>query len=139
MKTDGKKSFLAGIPGGISTLLAFTGGLIIAIVISKVLAGSGIMKENTADIIGYIAFNLMVAVCCYIIVKENPANIIHVLIISNLLVILSAIVHLDYLNFSMNDSVMPTWFPFLIGWMIFIVVSVVAAEKGWKEENKKFS
>ena len=118
-------------------MLAFTGGLIIAIVISKVLAGSGIMKENIADIIGYVAFNLMVAVCCYIIVKENPANIIHVLIISNLLVILSAIVHLDFLSFSMNDSSMPTWFPFLIGWMVFIVVSVVAAEKGWKEENKK--
>ena len=139
MKTSGKKSFLAGISGGVATLLTFTVGIIIAVVISKVLAGSGIMKEDTADIIGYVAFNLMVAVCCYIIVKENPANIIHVLIISNSLVILSAIVNPAFLNFSMNDSAMPTWFPFLCGWMVFIVVSVIAAEKGWKEENKKFS
>jgi len=138
MKTNGKKSFLAGIPGGVAILLTFTGGIIAAFVVSKVLAGSGIMKVDAAEITGYITFNIIVAVFCFFIVKENPSSISHALIISNLLAVLSVIVHPAFLNFPMNGSAMPTWFPLLCGWMIFIVVLVIAAEIGRLEENKRF-
>ena len=133
MKIGFKRLFLSKFKGAVLVLSTFICASIAAFAISYGLKLSGVLNDYLAVLTGYILFDLIVAVCSYFVVIKNASNIIHVLIISNLYVVLSVLLDSNFWKSPPNPSVMPVWFPIICGWMIFIVVSIIAAEKGRKE------
>jgi hypothetical protein len=119
MKTNGKKSFLTTTPSAVLALLTFFGALILLFGI-----GEGIGGE-IGGALAYILSDLVIAVCCFFIVKQNPGSIWYVPIICNLMGIIAAIVEPNFWISSM-------WIYVSIGWVLSIVASIIGALKGKK-------
>jgi len=119
MKTNEKKSFLATTPSAVLALLTFFGALILLFGI-----GEGIGGE-IGGALAYILSDLVIAVCCFFIVKQNPGSIWYVPIICNLMGIIAAIVEPNFWISSM-------WIYVSIGWVLSIVASIIGALKGKK-------
>ena len=54
------------------------------------------IKGEIGDAIPYILYGIVVAVCCYFIVKKNPSRIWYVPIICNLIGIIAAIIEPNF-------------------------------------------
>ncbi len=121
MKPDGKKSFLAGIPSWALAVFTLFGATIVLKVIDEVLVLK--INENIAEAISYSLFGIIIAVCCYFIVKKNPKSFWYVLLICNAFLIISAIVP----NFWINTSM---WIPMCGGLVLSIITSIIGARKG---------
>jgi hypothetical protein len=117
MKTNGKKSFLTTVPSAVLAMLTFFGALILLFGI-----GEGIGGE-IGGTLAYILSDLVIAVCCFFIVKQNPGSIWYVPIICNLMGIIAAIVEPNFWISSM-------WIYVSLGWVLSIVVSFIGAQKG---------
>ena len=126
MKTSGKKSFLAGIPSWALALLTLIGATILMFGIGEGLGPHIKIKGDIGDAIPYILYGIVVAVCCYFIVKKNPKSLWYVLLICNAFVILPAIVEP---NFWISISM---WIPMCGGLILSIITSIIGARKGRK-------
>jgi hypothetical protein len=126
MKTNGKKSFLAGIPSWALALLTLIGTTILMFVIGEGLVPHMKISEDTGDIITYSLYGIIIAVCCYFIVKKNPKSLWYVLPISNAFIILAAIAEP---NFWISTSM---WIPMSGGLALSIIASIMGARKGRK-------
>ena len=124
MKTNGKKSFLAGIPSWALALLTLIGATILMFVIGEGLVPHMKIKGETGDAISYSLYGIIIAVCCYFIVKRNPKSIWYVLLICNAFVILPAIVEP---NFWISTSM---WIPMCGGLVLSIITSIIGAGMG---------
>ena len=117
MKTNEKKSFLATTPSAVLALLTFFGALILLFGI-----GEGIGGE-IGGTLAYILSDLVIAVCCFFIIKQNPRSIWYVPIICNLMGIIAAIVEPNFWISSM-------WIYVCIGWVLSLFTSIFGAYKG---------
>ncbi len=117
MKTNGKKSFLATTPSAVLAVLTFIGSIILLFGI-----GEGIGGE-IGGAIAYILSDLVIAVCCFFIVKQNPGSIWYVPIICNLIGIIAAIIEPNFWISSM-------WIYNSIGWVLSLAASIFGAFKG---------
>jgi hypothetical protein len=119
MKTNGKKSILATIPSAVLALLTVIGALFLLFGI-----GEGVGGEIGGGL-AYILSDLLIAVCCFFIVKQNPGSIWYVPIICNLLGIIPAIIEPNFWITSM-------WIYVCVGWVLSIIASIIGAAKGKK-------
>lgn len=119
MNTNRKKSFLVTSPSAVLALLTFFGALILLFGIGKGIGG------DIGGTLAYILSDLVIVVCCFIIIKQNPNSIWYVPIICNLMGIIAAIVEPNFWISSM-------WIYVSIGWVLSIVVSIIGAQKGKK-------
>jgi len=126
MKTDGKKSFLARTPSWALALLTLFGATIVLFGIAEGLGPYIKINEATGEAISYSLNGIIIAVCCYFIVKRNPKSIWYVLLICNAFVILPAIVEP---NFWISTSM---WIPMCGGLVLSIIASTIGAQKGRK-------
>ena len=126
MKPDGKKSFLAGIPSWALSLFTLFGATIVLFSIGEGLGPYIKINENIGEAIAYILNGIIIAVCCYFIVKRNPKSIWYVLLICNAFVILPAIIEP---NFWISTSM---WIPMCGGLVLSIITSIIGARKGRK-------
>jgi hypothetical protein len=124
MKTNGKKSFLAGIPSWALALLTLFGATIVLFGIAEGLGPYIKINEVTGEAISYSLNGIIIAVCCYFIVKRDPKSIWYVLLICNAFVILPAIVEP---NFWISTSM---WIPMCGGLVLSIITSIIGARKG---------
>jgi hypothetical protein len=111
MKTDGKKSFLATTPSAVLALLTFFGALILLFGI-----GEGIGGE-IGGTLAYILSGLVIAVCCFFIIRQNPGSIWYVPIICNLMGIIAAIIE-------PNFWITPMWIFVFSGWVLSLIASI---------------
>ncbi|HUX96897.1 MAG TPA: hypothetical protein VMV47_14275 [Bacteroidales bacterium] len=124
METDRKKSFIAGIPSWALALFTLFGATIVTIVIGEGLGPYIKINENIGQAIAYILNGIIIAVCCYFIVKKNPKSIWYVLLICNAFVILPAIIEP---NFWISTSM---WIPMCGGLILSIIASMIGARTG---------
>ena len=120
----GKKSFLARIPSWALALLTLFGATIVLFGIGEGLGQLIKIKGNIGEAIPYILYGIVVAVCCYFIVKKNPGSIWYVPIICNVIGIIAAIVEP---NFWISTSM---WIPMCGGLVLSIITSIIGARKG---------
>src|SRR4030042_1695106 len=120
MKTDGKKSFLVRTPSWALALLTLIGATILMFGIGEGLGPYIKIKGEIGDAIPYILYGIVVAVCCYFIVKKNPSSIWYVPIICNVIGIITAIVEP---NFWISTSM---WIPMCGGLVLSIITSIIA-------------
>jgi len=124
MKTDGGKSFLTRIPSWALALLTLFGATIVLFGIAEGLGPYVKINEATGEAISYCLNGIIIAVCCYFIVKRNPKSIWYVLLICNAFVILPAIVEP---NFWISTSM---WIPMCGGLVLSIFASIIGARQG---------
>jgi hypothetical protein len=124
METNGEKSFLAGIPSWALALLTLIGATILLFVIGEGLVPHMKIKGETGDAISYGLYGIIIAVCCYFIVKNNPKSLWYVLLICNVFVIIAAIAEP---GFWISTSM---WIPMCGGLVISIITSIIGARKG---------
>ena len=125
MKTKGKKSFLAGIPSWALALLTLFGATIVLFGIAEGLGPYIKIKGDIGDAIPYILYGIVVAICCFFIVKKNPSSIWYVPIICNAIGIIAAIIE-------PNFWITPMWIPMCGGLVLSIFASIIGARKGRK-------
>ena len=121
MKPDGKKSFLAGIPSWALALFTLLGATILTIVVGEGLGPYIKINENIGEAIAYVLNGMIIAICCYFIVRRNPKSIWYVLLICNAFVILPAIIEP---NFWTSTSM---WIPMCGGFVLSIIASLIGA------------
>ena len=88
MKSTGRKSFLAGIPSWALALIAM-------FIIFMALMGIGeSIKTETiaAEVLVYIIWGIVNAVCCFFIVRQNSKSVWYVPLIINVIFIIPAFV-----------------------------------------------
>jgi peptidoglycan/LPS O-acetylase OafA/YrhL len=124
MKTNGKKSFLARIPSWALALLTLIGATILMFVIGEGLVPHMKIKGEIGDAISYILYGIIIAVCCYFIVKKNPKSFWYVLLICNAFVIIAAIAEP---GFWISTSM---WIPMCGGLVLSIITSIIGARRG---------
>jgi hypothetical protein len=124
MKTKGKNSFLAGIPSWALALLTLFGATLIMFVVAEALVPYMKIKEETGDALSYGLYGIIIAVCCYFIVKKNPKSFWYVLLICNAFVILAAVAEP---GFWISTSM---WIPMCGGLVLSIITSIIGARKG---------
>jgi hypothetical protein len=87
-------------------------------------------ESGIGDLIFYILYGIVVAVCCYFIVKKNPKSIWYVPIICYSIGLIAAIVEP---SFWITKSM---WIPMCGGLLLSIITSIIGARVG---KRKAFS
>ena len=126
MKPNRKKSFLAGIPSWALALLTLFGATLIMFVVAEGLVPYMKIKEETGEALSGVLYGIIIAVCCYFIVKKNPKSFWYVLLICNAFVIIAAIAEP---GFWISTSM---WIPMCGGLVLSIIASIIGARKGRK-------
>ena len=123
MKTKGSKSFLVKTPSAVLAIFSFVVANIVLFGIGEGLGSFIKIKGDIGEAIPYILYDLVIAFCCYFIVKQNPSSIWYVPIICNVLGIISAIVEPSFWITSL-------WILICGGWVLSIIVSIIGARMG---------
>jgi len=114
MKTDGRKSFLGSVPSAALAVFTLVGATI-------VLFGSAALLQQF-DRVGYIAYilnDLVIALGCFFIIKANPKSLWYVPFICNAISIVAAFAEPNFWH-------TPLWIPNCAGWVLTIIVAIVA-------------
>ena len=114
VKVKNTNRFLYTFPSGV--LAIFT--LLIATII-MFLIGSLLESYDKESIIAYIINAVIITIGCFIIIRINPKSIWYVPFISNIVLILSALVEVNFWRGIM-------WIPICCGWILNIIVSIIA-------------
>ena len=85
--------------------------------------------------IAYMLFGLLSTIACYFIIKKNPRSVWYVPLIINSLLILSAFIESFFWRLPPNASGTPMWIPVCFGWILTLILSIIAAIKGKKGAN----
>jgi hypothetical protein len=104
-------------------ILTLIGATIVLFGIGEGLGSFIKIKGDIGEAIPYILYDLVIAFCCYFIVKQNPSSIWYVPVICNVLSIISAIVEPSFWITSL-------WILIGIGWVLSIIVSLIGARVG---------
>jgi uncharacterized phage infection (PIP) family protein YhgE len=129
--SQGKNPHFLGIPSwGLALLTMFLTFIVLMVLVSISTAVFKIKESNIGDLVFYILYGIVVAVCCYFIVKKNPKSIWYVPIICNTIGIIAAIVEP---NFWISTSM---WIPMCGGLVLSIITSIIGARVG---KRKAFS
>jgi hypothetical protein len=124
MKTKRETSFFVKTPSWVLALLTLCGATILLFSIGEGLAPHMKIKEEAGDALSYGLYGIIIAVCCYFIVKKNPKSFLYVLLICNAFIIIAAIVEP---NFWISTSM---WIPLCGGLVLSILSSIIGARKG---------
>jgi MFS family permease len=120
IKPKEKKSFLSTTPSAVLAILTLFGATILVYGIGVGLGseGLGILKDSNIEVSGYIIYCIIIAACCFFIVKQNPRSIWYVPIICNLITIIPAIFAAGF------------WGIVFSGWVLSIIASIIGARMG---------
>jgi hypothetical protein len=123
MKTNGKKSFLATTPSAVLAIITVVLATIVLFGIGEGLGPFIKIKADIGEAIPYIVYDIVIAICCFFIVRQNPGSIWYVPVICNVIGIISAIVE-------PNFWITPMWIPICSGWVLSIIASIIGAQMG---------
>ena len=117
-----KKSFLE-TPSAVLAIITVVGATIVLFGIGEGLGSFIKIKGNIGEAIPYILYDIVIACCCYFIVKQNPGSIWYVPVICNVLGLISAIVEPNFWITAM-------WIFICGGWVLSIVASIIGSRMG---------
>jgi uncharacterized membrane protein len=123
METKQKKSIFTKTP---SWVFAIFVAIIAAIVL--IISDSIMTPRSETGLISHLINDLIIAVGCFFIVRENPRSIWYVPLICNALLIFSSIGEPNFWKSSMI-------IPIAGGWALSLIVSIIAAKLGQKTQN----
>ena len=127
IKPKGKQPYFAGIPSALLAILTLFGVTILAYGIGVGLGseGLGILKDSIDEVSAFIIYLLVIAPCCFFIVKQNPRSIWYVPIICNLISIIQAIVLPGFWTTA-------SWWGIIAcsGWALSIIASILGSRMG---------
>lgn len=122
MKSNGKKSFLEGIPSWVSALLTLIVAFLPLMYIGEALTVGGGLGSVGVFIL--IIYYLILTFSCFFIVRQNPSSFWYVPLICNTATILG------FTDSSFwKDSI---WIFFCSGLALSIIASIIGARKGKK-------
>jgi Na+/melibiose symporter-like transporter len=124
MNVNKKRSFLSGIPSWGLAALSLVATIILFVILS-ILGDLMKINENIGDPLFYIFFDVLIAVCCFFIVRQNPKSIWYVSIICNVIGIISAIIEPNFWISSL-------WMFICGGWVLSIIASIIGYYIGRK-------
>jgi hypothetical protein len=113
---------LAGTPSWALAVFTLFGVTIVMKLIGERLGLK--INENIAEAISNSLYGIIIAVCCYFIVKKNTKSFWYVLLICNAVVIINAILGT---NFWISTS---KWIPMCGGFVLSIITSIIGARVG---------
>jgi hypothetical protein len=114
MKSDGGKSFLAEIPSLVlSVLTAFISFFLLFLI-----------AYPFGEVIGYISYDIIVIIACFLICKMNPGSIWYVPIICNIVGVIAAFGEENFYWIS------TLWIIICGGWVLSLIVSIIGARTG---------
>jgi hypothetical protein len=114
MKTNGKESFLAGIPSWALSL--------ITVVFSFILLF--LLAYPFGEVIGYISYDIVIVIACFFICKMNPNSIWYVPFICNIVGIMAAFGEENFYWIS------TLWIIICGGWLLSLIASIIGAQIG---------
>jgi hypothetical protein len=122
MKTKEQKS-LFGIPSwGLSLLTALLSTILLFLVAD--LLGSILkINENMSEGIAYISYDIIIALACFFICRQNPKSIWYVPILCNITGIISAIIEPNFWITSL-------WIFTCGGWVLSLIGAISGAMVG---------
>jgi protein-S-isoprenylcysteine O-methyltransferase Ste14 len=123
IKPKEKKSFFAEIPSAVLAIITVVAAIIVLFGIGEGLGSLIKFRGGMGEAIPYILYDLVIACCCYFIVKQNPGSIWYVPVICNVLGIISAIVE-------PNFWITPMWILVCGGWILSIIASIIGVRAG---------
>lgn len=123
MKTEGKKSFFKTVPSAVLALATMVGAFIVLFGIGEGLGQFINIKGDFGEAIPYIIYDVIIAICCFYIVRQNPRSIWYVPLICNALLVFAAFVEPNFWITSM-------WIPVCGGWVLSIIASLLGARIG---------
>jgi hypothetical protein len=124
MNANKKKSFLAGIPSWGLATLTLVASFIVVFGIGEISEGMK-TKNDVVEAIPYIIYDIFIAVCCFVIVRQNPRSIWYVLLICNVGGIIPAIIEPTFWVTSL-------WIFICAGWVLSLIASFIGARVGKK-------
>ena len=125
MGTKSEDSFLANIKSAGLAVLFLTGGTFVGFVVDDL-----VHSFDKSGIAPYVLFDLLAAAACFFIIRQNPESVWFVPLVVNLGTILSAVVEGNFWKNPPDYSGIPMWIPVCSGWVLCLVVSIIAAAKG---------
>jgi hypothetical protein len=123
MELKTKKSFLSDIPSWMLSVLTVFGATIILFCLGEGVGQFIKINEGIGGGIAYIIFDVMIALGCFFIVKQNPKSIWYVPLICNAVGIIAAIVEPTFWKTSL-------WMLICGGWVVSIITSIIGARVG---------
>lgn len=114
MKIAGKKSFLTGISSlALSVITAFLSFFLLFLI-----------AYPFGEVIGYISYDIMIVIACFLICKMNPSSIWYVPIICNIVGVIAAFGEENFYWIS------TLWIIICGGWVLSLIVSIIRALAG---------
>jgi hypothetical protein len=124
MKADGPHSFLRSIPSGVLAVFTLVGATIVLFGV-----GESIQRFDRVGYIAYILNYLVIALGCFFIIRANPKSLWYVPLICNAMSLIAAFVEPTFWRTSL-------WIPNCAGWVLTIIVAIVAWRIGKREASK---
>jgi hypothetical protein len=118
METKPKRSFLETVPSALSAFIVFIVAGIVFFTTDSIWT-----PRTETGLISHSINDVIIAVGCFVIVRQNPKSVWYVPVICNALLIISSIGEPNFWK-----SVMI--FPICGGWILSVIVSVIAAKTG---------
>jgi hypothetical protein len=114
MKTNGKESFLAGIPSwALALITAFLSFFLLFL-----------LAYPFGEVIGYISYNIVIVIACFLICMKNPSSIWYVPIICNIVGVIAAFGEENFYWIS------TLWIIICGGWLLSLIASIIGAQIG---------
>ena len=124
MKTNRLDLLLKKYPSAVLAIFTLVAATIVTF-------GVGTSIEHF-DRVGYIAYGLsglIIAIGCFFIIRVNPKSLFYVPIISNALLIISSVVEPNFWH-------TPMWIPICGGWVLTLILSIVASRIGKRDASE---
>jgi len=128
MKTRNNKSIFTGIPAWALSLFTAFVSLIILFVLAEILAEL-FEKGDVGEIIAYLFYDILIAIGCFFICRQEPGSLWYVPVISNTMGIISAIVE-------PNFWITYLWMLICGGWAISVAGAILGAITGRSRLNE---
>ena len=126
MKTTSKKSILKGIPSWGLALLTVVVAFVILMVVGQIIASIFKIPEEKGELVFYIFYNLIIAIGCFLICKQNPKSILYVPLLCNVIGILAAIVEPTFWKSGL-------WIVICSGWAVSLGTALAGYYLGKKK------
>jgi hypothetical protein len=123
MENKGKKSLFSRIPSWVLSLLTVILSGIILFFLADLLGSIIKINENMSEGIAYISYDIIIALGCFFICRQNPKSIWYVPIICNIMGIISAIIEPTFWVTSL-------WLFICGGWVLSLITAVSGAMIG---------
>lgn len=130
MKKPERKSNLASTPSWALALLLSIVSLMVLFALGKVPNPIIRFDMDPREPLGYIIFDLLNAIGCFIIVRWNPKSTWYVPVIVNMMGIIAAMILPGFWTTKL-------WVPFAAGWIISIIASIIGYKVGSNSLSSK--